>query len=220
MMGLNNLYTKQETRTNTMTATFTPISAQLQADVAAGKRTQWPYDLSGVKYKPKSDLIRLETQWNTFERVENINFGIYLRFLAGDFSRTWYQFVTNEEASNYRVGQQLHTNRYPNVPPATFTSISLAPLPICTNGSGPAIYGQVPRSVVSVPAVTEQQKTESNQDLAIYTQISTFNVLHSTFTYQFTSYEEQMSYYRAERRICATQQAAANPRPVVGSFGP
>jgi len=201
-----------------MTSSFTPLSKQLQDDIKAGQRTQWPYDLSGVKYKTKSDMIRLETQWNTFERVENINFGIYLRFLSGDFSKTWYQFVTNEEAANYRVGQQLHTNRYPNVPPATFTSISLAPLPICTNGSGPAIYGQVPKSIVAIPAVTERQKTESNQDLAIYTQISTFNVLHSTFTYQFTSNEEQMAYYRAERRICAIQQATANPRPVVGMF--
>jgi len=191
-------------------------SAQLQADVLAGKRTQWPYDLSGVKYQTKSDMIRLETQWNTFERVENINFLIYIKFLSGDFSQTWYQFVTNEEAANYRVGQQLHTNRYPYLPPATFTSISLAPLPICTNSSGPAIYTQPSKSTLSPPAISESQKTESNQDLAIYTQISTFNTIHSTFTYQFTSNEEQMAYYRAELRICATRQALAHPRRVVG----
>ena len=191
------------------------LSAQLLADVNAGKRTQWPYDLSGVKYKTKSDMIRLETQWNTFERVENINFLIYLKFLSGNFSQTWYQFVTNTEAADYRAGQNLHISRYPYIPPVVFSSICFAPLPICTNNSGPAIYGQIqtPRSATPL---TESQKTANNQDMAIYVQVSTFNVIHSTFTYQFTSYEEQMSYYRAELQINAAKQAAANPRPIVG----
>ena len=191
------------------------ISAQLLADLKAGKRTEWPYDLSGVKYKTKSDMIRLRTQWDTFERVENINFVIYLKFLSGNFSQPWYQFVTNTEAADYRAGQTLHISRYPNVPPVVFSSICFAPLPICTNNSGPAIYGQV-QTPTNVTPLTESQKTANNQDTAIYVQVSTFNVLHSTFTYQFTSNEELMAYYRAELRIKAAEDALAHPRPIVG----
>ena len=97
----------------------------LAAQVAAGARTQYVYDLSGVKYRTKSDLLTLQRQWNTFEKVENYNFKIYLQFLRGDFRQTWYQFNNNTEVSDYRVGQQLHVNRYPNLPPEIFQSISL-----------------------------------------------------------------------------------------------
>jgi hypothetical protein len=187
------------------------LGLALNQQVANGARTQYCYDLSGVKYRTKSDLLTLQRQWETFEKVENYNFQIYKNFLAGNFGQTWYQFQSNTEASDYRVGQQLHVNRYPNIPPAVFQSISLAPLPICTNGSGPPIFKQTPAQIVSAPTLTEGQKTENNADLAIYTQVSTFNVLHSTFTYQFTSNEEQMAYYRAERRICAALQTSTHP---------
>jgi len=190
------------------------LSSQLLADVKAGQRTQWPYDLSGVKYKTKSDMIRLETQWNTFERVENINFLIYLRFLSGDFSKTWYQFVTNTEAADYRAGQTLHISRYPMVPPVVFSSICFAPLPQCKT-SFPTIYGQVQLPSSATP-IKESQKTENNHDMAIYVQVSTFNVLHSTFTYQFASNEELMAYYRAELRVMAAQDALLHPRPIAG----
>jgi hypothetical protein len=190
----------------------------LNAQVAAGVRTQYVYDLSGVKYRTKSDLLTLQRQWNTFEKVENYNFKIYLQFLRGNFKQTWYQFNNNTEVADYRVGQQLHVNRYPNLPPEIFQSISLAPLPICTNGTGPPIFKQTPAQIVSVPAITEGQKIENNADMAIYVQVSTYNILHSTFTYQFTSNEEQLAYYRAERRLLAAAQAALHPPPIAGGF--
>jgi len=190
----------------------------LAQQVAAGVRTEYVYDLSGVKYRTKSDLLTLQRQWNTFEKVENYNFKIYLQFLSGDFRQTWYQFNNNTEVADYRVGQQLHVNRYPNLPPAIFQSISLAPLPICTNGSGPPTFKQTPAQIVSVPPITEGEKIENNADMAIYVQVSSYNILHSTFTYQFTSNEEQLSYYRAERRLLAAAQAALNPPPIAGGF--
>lgn len=193
-------------------------SQNLAQQVALGVRTEYVYDLSGVKYRTKSDLLTLQRQWNTYEKVENYNFKIYLKFLGGDFAQTWYQFANNTEVSDYRVGQQLHVNRYPNLPSAIFQSISLAPLPICTNGSGPPIFKQTVAQIVSQPTLTEGQKTENNADMAIYVQVSSFNILHSTFTYQFGSNEEQLAYYRAQRRLFAASQAAANPPPIAGGF--
>jgi len=187
----------------------------LSTEVGIGYRIQYPYDLSGVKYQTKSDLLTRQRQWNTYEQVENSNYNLYQSFLSGNFSKSWYQFRANNEASDYRVGQQLHTVRYSNLPATYFQSISLAPLPICTNGTAPAFYSQAPKQ--TNPTMTEGEKTENNADLAIYTQVSSYNVLHSTFTYQFTSNEEQLAYHRAEFRLYAAAERAAGLSTLAGA---
>jgi hypothetical protein len=65
--------------------------------------------------------------------------------------------------------------------------------------------------------MTEGEKTENNADLAIYTQVSSYNVLHSTFTYQFTSNEEQLAYHRAEFRLYAAAERAAGLSTLAGA---
>ena len=189
----------------------------LSTNIGNGSIPQSPYDLSGVKYKTKGDILTLQRQWDTFNRVQAINFSIYLKILSGQ-ALNWYVFVNNQEATDYRNGQQLHTLRYPYISPMFFQSIALAPIPTNNMTTGPPRFSQVPSQIISPPPLTESQKIGNNSDMAIYTQVSTFNVLHSTFTYQFQSNEEQMSYYRAERRILAAQYAAANPPPIAGGF--
>lgn len=189
----------------------------LSTEVGIGYRIQYPYDLSGVKYLTKSDLLTRQRQWNTYEQVENSNYNLYQSFLSGNFGQSWYQFRANNEVSDYRVGQQLHTVRYSNLPAVYFQSISLAPLPICTNGTAPIPFSQVPKQTNSAPAMTEGEKTENNGDMAIYIQVSSYNVLHSTFTYQFTSNEEQLAYHRAEFRLYAAAERAAGLSTLAGA---
>jgi len=189
----------------------------LSSIIGNGVIPQSAYDLSGVKYKTKSDILTLQRQWDTFNRVQAINFAIYLNILNGGFPN-WYVFASNQEASDFRVGQQLHTIRYPYISPVFFQSISLLPIPTSSYTTGPPRFSQVPSQIVSPAPISESQKTENNADTAIYVQVSTFNVLHSTFTYQFQSNEEQLAYHRAERRILAARYAAANPPPIAGGF--
>jgi len=192
-------------------------SQYISTNIGIGYIPQSAYDLSGVKYKTKSDLLTLQRQWDTFNRVQANNFAIYTNILDGR-PQNWYVFANNQEATDYRNGQILHTNRYPYISPVFFQPVSILPIPTSSNVTGAIRFSQVPPQVVSAPPITEGQKTENNSDMAIYLQVSTFNILHSTFTYQFQSNEEQLAYHRAQRRILAAQYAAANPPQVVGGF--
>jgi len=189
----------------------------LSTNIGIGNIPQSPYDLSGVKYKTKSDILTLQRQWNTFNRVQAINFSNYLNNLSGD-PPIWYSFANNQEATDFRNGQQLHVLRYPYIPSNFFQQISLAPIPSNRYSTGPPRFSQANPQANVISPLTEGQKIENNADMSIYTFVSSYNVLHSTFTYQFQSNEEQLAYYRAERRILAAQYAAANPPPVVGGI--
>jgi len=178
----------------------------LSTNVGLGYIPQTPYDLSGVKYKTKSDILTLQRQWDTFNRVQAINFSIYLKIIKGH-PLNWYVFADNQEATNYRNGQQLHTVRYPYIPPVFFQSISIAPIPTSSFVTGPPRFSQVPSSIIPPPSIPESQKTENNSDVSIFRFVSSYNVLHSTFTYQFQSNEEQMAYYRG-LRLATTAQTA------------
>ena len=176
----------------------------LSTNIGNGYILQSPYDLSGVKYKTKSDILTLQRQWDTFNRVQAVNFSIYLKILKGE-PLNWYVFVNNQEATDYRNGQQLHTIRYPYISPVFFQPISIAPIPTSSFVTGPPRFSQVPPQTNTVPPITESQKTENNSDVSIYRFVSSYNVLHSTFTYQFQSNEEQMAYYRGLRLATTVQ---------------
>ena len=178
----------------------------ISTDLGLGYIPQSPYDLSGVKYKTKGDILTLQRQWDTFNRVQTANFSIYLKILSGQ-PLNWYVFVNNQEATDYRNGQQLHTLRYPYIPPALFQSVSIAPIPTSRFVTGPPRFSQVPSVISPPPPIKESQKTENNADVSIFRFVSSYNVLHSTFTYQFQSNEEQMAYNRGLRLTTTAQTA-------------
>ena len=101
------------------------------------QRTQYVFDLSGVRSKSMGEIMRMRTQWDTFERVENYNDVIYQRLKLGNRDKMYYQFQDREEANDYKNGQQLHISRYPNLSPSTFNSISNKPMPNVVFSSPP-----------------------------------------------------------------------------------
>jgi hypothetical protein len=164
-------------------------------------RIQYPFDLSGVKFKSRSDILTMQRQWNMFESVENYNDIIYQRFSVGDRSKSYYQFRDRAELNDYRVGQILHINRYPNLPSGTFESISLRALPDVPVKIGPSNYTLLPpRDIPQTAAIPSSVKTTEDSDIAIYTHVSTFNSEHY-FKYNFVSDEERIAYHRAERLV-------------------
>ncbi len=164
-------------------------------------RTQYPFDLSGVKFKSRSDILTMQRQWETFERIENYNDIIYQRFSKGDRSQTYYQFRDLTEKNDYRIGQVLHVNRYPDLPAGTFESISLRPMPDVEITSKPPNYtfGTLPIAAVR-GAAAEGVTTTTASDMEIYTYVSTFNATHY-FQYNFVSDDERLAYHRAERIV-------------------
>jgi len=160
-------------------------------------RTQYLFDLSGVKYKSRSDILTMRNQWNTFERVENYNHDVYQRLMVGDRGKLYYQF-TGEERIDYKKGQLLHIARYPWLPPSTFDSISNLPPPNVQTVVPPVT------AVRNNPSIAEplpaSERTSQTTDLTVYNHVSTYNATH-VYKYTFASNEEQMAYNRAARLL-------------------
>ena len=164
------------------------------------QRTQYPFDLSGVRCKSRGDVMIMQRQWNTFERVENYNDIIFQRISDGLRNMTYYQFVDRGELSDYNNGQQLHILRYPNLPPSTFCSISLKPFPNVPIISPAPVYAQDPKCGQFSTSITESEKIGNNADMAVYVHVSSYNSSH-VYKYIFTSNEERLAYHRAERQV-------------------
>jgi hypothetical protein len=164
-------------------------------------RTQYPFDLSGVKFRSRADILTMQRQWETFERIENYNDIIYQRFAAGDRSQTYYQFRDQAEKNDYRIGMQLHMNRYPWLPAGTFDSISGRPMPDVAVRIGAPSYSYSPNPLAPTrAAIPESVATDNAADMTIYTYVSTFNSVHY-FQYNFVSDEERLAYHRGERLV-------------------
>jgi hypothetical protein len=161
-------------------------------------RTQYPFDSSGYKFKTRAELLRLQLQWETFERVENYNDLVYQKIATGDRGTLFYQFRTREEYQNYKNGQELHVLKYPTLPTNTFASISERPMPDVPVTVKAPIYTMTPSSdAKSVPASVAAAAVN---DMTIYMYVSSYNAAH-VFKYTFVSDEERLAYHRAERRI-------------------
>ena len=165
------------------------------------QRTQYAFDTSGVRFRSRSDILTMARQWETFERVENYNDIIYQRFSVGDRSQTYYSFRNREEMNDYRIGQQLHINRYPDLPRSTFDPISLRPMPDVPVLIASPNYSMPPmRGVPIQNAVPASAVITATADMTIYTYVSSYNATHM-FKYNFVSDEERLAYHRAERLI-------------------
>ena len=161
-------------------------------------RTQYVFDSSGYKYKTRADLLRLQRQWETFERVENYNDIVYQKIANGDRGTLYYQFRTHEEYKDYRNGQELHVLKFPTLPTGTFASISERPMPDVPVIVKAPIYTMAPTTdAKSVPASVAAAATN---DMTIYMYVSSYNAAH-VYKYNFVSDEERLAYHRAERRI-------------------
>jgi hypothetical protein len=175
-------------------------------------RQPFVFDLSGVKCRSRTEILTMQRQWNTFEAIENYNDAIYNRFCYGLRDKPYYQFRDMGEKNDYRVGQMLHVNRYPwlttdaristvsGVPVSTLASISDRQIPNVEVIAQPSNYSQISKICVPVSSMlTSAEYMAQQAENAIYTHVSTYNVIH-TYKYAFTSDEEKLMYLRAERR--------------------
>jgi hypothetical protein len=165
-------------------------------------RTQYMYDLSGVKYRSRADLLNLQRQWETFERVENYNDIVYQQISAGNRGTLYYQFRTRQEYMDYKNGQELHVLRYPALAKAgAFSSISERAMPdVPVLVKAPTYSMSTDRGILFSTSIMESQRMENQSDLAVYTYVSTYNSEH-VFKYNFPSNEEKIAYHRAERLL-------------------
>lgn len=170
--------------------------------IRAPLRTQYMYDLSGVKYKSRADILNLQRQWETFERVENYNDIVFQQIAAGNRGTLYYQFITRQEYMDYRNGQELHILRFPVLArEGVFALISERALPdVPVLVKAPTFSMSSDRGILFSTSIMESQRMGTQTDLAVYTYVSTYNSEH-VFKYNFPSNEEKIAYHRAERLL-------------------
>ena len=166
------------------------------------KRTQYPVNLSNIKYRTRMETLTLTRQWDTFERIENYNDIVYQKLQIGDRSTTYWQFVNVSEQKDYTAGQMLHINFYTTLSASTFSSISNRAMPtakVITPAPSFSVSG--PTCIPQLSAMSASAKTQQQSDLSIYVNVSTYNSAHK-YDYIFPSNEEFMSYNRGKDAVC------------------
>lgn len=175
-------------------------------------RQPFLFDTSNIKCRSRSEILAMERQWNTFERIENYNDQIYNRFWQGLRDKPYYQFRDMSEKNDYQIGQMLHVNRYPflttdaristigGVQVSTLASISDRQIPNVEVIAGPQNYSQVSKTCVPTSSIlTSSEYMAQQSEDAVYLHVSTYNGSHK-YKYNFVSDEEKLMYLRAERR--------------------
>lgn len=175
------------------------------------KRTQYPFEAArtylGIRYKSQTEIIKIQTQWNTFERVENYNDIIYQQFEKGLRNNTYYSYASSGERQDYFSGRYLHEQAYssdPNtpwyIPASAFCPISDRPMPNVPILTSLPIYSNRDPCVPQRYVPTSSELQAQNLDLSVYTYVSTFNSAH-VIQYAFQSDDEKMAYLRAQSRL-------------------
>ena len=90
--------------------------------MATVQRSTFCFDLSGVQYKTYGEISDMRRRWNTFERIESLNYTI-LNTLGtvppGPTSQrdasVFVRPVDNAEKIDYLQGQLAHIARYPDI---------------------------------------------------------------------------------------------------------
>jgi hypothetical protein len=73
------------------------------------------FDLSGFTGLSASDLIKYQSYWNTFDKVQAFNTAVSTIRASGQANTTgYYQFISYKESNDFTAGRILHIRRYPD----------------------------------------------------------------------------------------------------------
>jgi len=73
------------------------------------------FDLSGFIGLNDSQKLQYKSAWATFDRIQNINSNVStLHVTKNQSNLPYYTFVSYDEKNQFRIGQFLHQQRYPN----------------------------------------------------------------------------------------------------------
>jgi len=162
-----------------------------------------------TRFVTRQDLIVNQNNWETFERVENVN-SIVREKLAQSVpptasavsERVWYQFANDQERNAYKAGQTAHVAQYPDVSDF-LVPYSNKPIPY-TSSILSTIAGLPPESCVNCvcarpllgkPITNDERLSNVNAQL-VYIKASTQTALYPKSPYKFVSSDEYLLYKR------------------------
>lgn len=188
-------------------------------------RSTFCFPESSLQYKSQAEILRLRTQWETFERIENCN-SIVLNQLAsvvptvapnGVITPAFYQFVDSAEKSNYNMGQLAHTVTYPDVTDF-FTSYASRPIPYTSTVMSTIaatrydISGDVVCSnVLPPPPLDSDIILRNRKGLNLYVRVSTQMAQYPKSPYKFTSNNEYIMYNEFKQSLACAPTAPVAP---------
>jgi len=182
-------------------------------------RSTFCFPASTMKYKSITDIRQLKNQWDTFERIENIN-SIVLHNLAnklpteassGTSAPAFYQFTGSEEKTAYNQGQLAHTVTYPDVvdflvpyasKPIPYTSTVLSTI---AGTKYPFIASSTPtfcsNILPTLPRLDSDVLLRNKNGLNLYVRVSTQNAMYPKSPYKFSSSSEYITYNEFKRTL-------------------
>jgi hypothetical protein len=181
-------------------------------------RSTFCFPQSTMKFKSSVEILELKHQWNTFERIENIN-SIVQNNLAnqlpveassGPSEPAFYQFTSSEEKTAYNLGQLAHTISYPDVTdflvpysakPIQYTSTVISTLI-------KKIYPPIPSTSVCSnvvppkPPLNNDVLLRNKNGLNLYVRVSTQIAQFPKSPYKFKSNNEYITYNEYKKLLC------------------
>lgn len=168
------------------------------------------YDLSGVFYKSRGEIIKMREAWNSFEQITISNLqtstligigDITIAPSSGDINSPYHFFETMTSRNKFLQGQMLHIERYPYI---NFSTLSTRPPNLGTNAiSGPDTNSQIiTNNVLKASEIINKRK-----ELVNFAGVSTLQA--STNTQQkpyFRSNQDYISYLKGATRINGTSR--------------
>ena len=193
----------------------------VQDPVVMPMRSTFCFPESTMKYKSKLEIMQLRNQWNTFERIENIN-SIVLHNLgnrlpteasSGTSAPVFYQFTGSDEKTNYNLGQLAHTVTYPEVTdflvpyaskPIPYTSTVLSTMKTKNYDPGipPGASTFCSNILPTLPPKDSDILLRNKNALNLYVRVSTQISQFPKSPYKFASNSEYITYNEYKRILC------------------
>jgi hypothetical protein len=191
-----------------------------QPPIVMPMRSTFCFPASTMKYKSREEIRVLKEQWDTFERIENIN-SIVLNNLAnklpveassGESSSAFYQFTSSDEKTAYNLGQSAHTVTYPEVTdflipysakPIPYTSTILSTIaatnyPVVSPSTSTFCSNILP----TLKPFDNDILMRNKNGLNLYVRVSTQIAEYPKSPYKFKSNNEYIMYNEYKKLLC------------------
>lgn len=170
----------------------------------AGARSTFSFINTTRSYLTQDEIIKLRSQWETFERIENYNSIVYSSIVGKPISpvgdtvieSVFYKFSGDVELQDYKQGRLNHIAEYPSVSDFV-VPYSQRPLNSVSDiiGNADIFPGVIidPR-IDKSKVLTNDERLANINALNLFVKVSTQTSLYPKTPYKFSSNQEYLLY--------------------------
>jgi hypothetical protein len=168
------------------------------------QRSTFCFSHSTRAYLSNSDIITLTRQWDTFERVENINSIVYSTIVGTktfNNNQPFYTFLNNNELKDYEQGRLNHIAEYPSVTDFV-VPYSKKPVAVSSIIGNAQIFGICCPDEDKSKRLSNNERVTNIKALNLYVRVSTQTALYPKSPYKFIDSQEYLLYKNYKERNC------------------